>query len=124
MVVNRAQFEQLPMFATARELREHYTPWDYNEQAHEGDPEIMWEQKHEEVWDEGLYHQIADEGVKKPVNVHHTAHDRELLNGHHRVAAQYDADPEAFIPLNHTHDPFEHEPMLIPRHRGYNYGGA
>jgi hypothetical protein len=103
VTLNAQQFggEQLSMFATARDLRHNYTPGDYSADAHDGDPENMWEQKHDEAWEDGLYHQVSDEGVKTPVTVWHTDTSRNLHDGHHRVAAQYDADPDRLIPLNH-----------------------
>lgn len=101
MTLNESQFyEQLPMFATARELREG--------NATEGD---WWEDKHDEAWDTGLYHSVAMEGVHKPVNIRPSPgrHERWLINGHHRVAAQYDADPDALVPLNWTQRTFDNE---------------
>ena len=105
-------YEQLPMFAQAKELRYNYTPNDYT--VYEGDryddPEEMWEEKHEEAWDSGLYREVSQHGVQKPVNVMHSGRSaKKLLNGHHRVAAAVDSDPYSEIPLNHTTNAMEHE---------------
>lgn len=60
-----------------------------------------------------LHQSIAKDGVRSPVQIAAYREDTEdggegpnweefLRNGHHRVAAAYDIDPEMYIPVQYT----------------------
>lgn len=122
MVISKAQFPgQLSMFATARELR-------HGASNEADDFPDFWERKLEETkldqypdWhdsageripeDRRMWESIKKEGVRTPVSVSYVdvggKSVRRLNAGHHRVAAQYDIDPDRLIPLYHTDKLFD-----------------
>ena len=116
---------QLQMFMPARELQ-GMTPSDFNPQLghghHHGTLEGMWSNKLEESKAEeynieserSLHDRITSEGVKEPVQVTRTAADfgegtsrahlrnqDVLFDGHHRVAAAANIDPNMEVPVEH-----------------------
>lgn len=113
---SRAQFAQLPMFMTARELRHETTPGDFVARKF-GVPqsvEDMWDRKTREsesprndYWNdsnESLAALIRREGVKEPVWL---THERgmprpTLSDGHHRVAAAHRINPNSLLPVEHS----------------------
>lgn len=125
------QFHQLTMFHTARELRgggvgkflpadmEEVEDYDSDELDSDGTykmrPETedeAWERKGEEAEMSGLTEHIAEHGgVARPVDLsvgdrlvgHETG---TIMNGHHRVAAQHDVNPDALVPVNWTNRAF------------------
>ena len=113
---------QLQMFMPARELQ-GLTPSDFDPNrstSHTVDD--MWANKLEESKAEeynieserSLHDRIASEGVKEPVQVTRTAADfgegtirahlrnqDVLFDGHHRVAAAANIDPNMEVPVEH-----------------------
>jgi hypothetical protein len=95
---------QLRLFMTARELREHFDPsWgDF-----EGDEtaEQLWDRKLQASKDNGLYDDIKDIGVRVPVTITENPDGSEfkpeVKGGHHRIAAAYDINPDMEIPVNY-----------------------
>lgn len=64
-----------------------------------------------------LYDSIQMEGIEKPLSLgtaggHGSAGKREIVGGHHRLAAQADIDPNQPIPVVHYHDIWDarHDP--------------
>ena len=122
MTLNPRQFQQLPMFMTAREIQEQTTPLDKSP----GQPRArFWATRarsatHRHVVrndpDSGnLADSIRTEGVHRPVEISwgETAKKKpELANGHHRVAVSFEHDPDRLIPV--VHDAGE----------GYSWGAA
>lgn len=57
---------------------------------------------HKTLWEgQGLHESIASEGVREPVRIMHVGNDVSVLQGHHRIAAAHDVDPEMLIPVVH-----------------------
>jgi hypothetical protein len=53
---------------------------------------------------------IRSEGVKTPLSVSiRSDGQRWLANGHHRLAVMHDKDPEAYFPVTHEIDTFDHK---------------
>ena len=108
------QWKQLDMYKTAKELRHgklldveankvfdkmhstHLTPEHVIEQQ-------VMDQKLNEAKSTGLYDSIKNSGVLKPVYVSRNKHfgDGVLGDGHHRIAAAHDIDPNMLIPVEH-----------------------
>jgi hypothetical protein len=112
-----AQFEQLPMFMSAREITQQYAPaetdkhWLSGSQRSESSDEL-WDRKAKEAetgvygdrpyklrsGERGtLYDSIKEEGIEKPVPLGRT----QVIDGHHRVAAQFAIDPDKQVPVTH-----------------------
>ena len=125
------QWKQLDMYKTAKELRgstlldvEGAKVWDAGRTpAHEIEKTVM-DQKLGESRSSGLYDSIKAQGVTKPVyisNVKPSAYEKSsltsvikdvnpayippsgdiIMNGHHRIAAAHDIDPNMLIPVEH-----------------------
>ena len=125
------QWKQLDMYKTAKELRgstlldvEGAKVWDAGRTpAHEIDKTIM-DQKLGESRVTGLYDSIKAQGVSSPVYVTHnetSAYEKSsltsvikdvnpsyippsgniIMDGHHRIAAAHDIDPNMLIPVEH-----------------------
>jgi hypothetical protein len=103
------QWKQLDMYKTAKELRgstlldvEGAKVWDAGRTpAHEIDKTIM-DQKLGESRVTGLYDSIKAQGVSSPVYVtHNEKFGQTVGDGHHRIAAAHDIDPNMLIPVEH-----------------------
>lgn len=105
------QFEQLPMFMTARELRHGVESSDF---LGKGSDE-QWNDKASRATrtssgaddNSTLAEHIAKHGVMQPVAVYHSstvAGSKWLQNGHHRVATAYSQNPDSLIPVRHVED--------------------
>ena len=99
--------QQLAMFMTARELHDGSTvvPGDVeaNYSAHE-----MWSDKNKHnddaVGDSPTFSaQVSSVGVLRPVSVIHydDGGSPVLSDGHHRVQAAYDHNPDTYVPVSH-----------------------
>lgn len=111
--------EQLSMFMPAKTLRgmrphlgdieAETEAWgDYQEPGEAGPgmrnkKRFMWQVKLEESNDfDDLYGSIAQEGVHTPVVVQHYGKSKtRLAEGHHRVAAAYNINPNMEVPVEH-----------------------
>ena len=66
-----AQFKQLPMFMSAREIKSQYDPWhgdfEYDEDGNEETPRELWDRKYEESKESGVHLSVVEGGVKRPV---------------------------------------------------------
>lgn len=123
--------EQLRMFIPAKELRgynlnpydvehaqvEANEQWDYN--GREGPmPQVshedVWESKADEAGDSGLWNDIQESGVKRPVSLYHgqisAFGDRArvndpsmptIANGGHRAASANETDSDQLVPVKH-----------------------
>ena len=117
MELNPQQFgEQLDMFKPAREIVEGMHTGDFENNL--GDSSNFakhwgWQAKldeaktdrfyHTYAGKESLYDSVGRQGIKQPVAIRHWA-DRpgpQLANGHHRVAAAYDQNPDMLVPVVH-----------------------
>ena len=103
------QWSQLDLYKTAKELRhstlldvEGAKVWDAGRTpAAQVDKEIM-DQKLGESRKTGLYDSVKTEGVKKPVYVTNNKQFGQTVgDGHHRIAAAYDIDPNMLVPVDH-----------------------
>jgi hypothetical protein len=111
------QWKQLPMFMSGREITQQYAPaetdkhWLSGSQRSESSDEL-WSRKAKEAetgvygdrpyklrsGERGtLYDSIKEEGIQKPVPLGRT----QVIDGHHRVAAQFAIDPDKQIPVTH-----------------------
>lgn len=106
-MLNGAQFEQLPMFMSAREIHDHIPPGDL---INAGDtPEDLYARKLRQAKtyrynDDGgktLHESIAVEGVKEPVTIWSHHGFLRLGEGHHRVAVGMGTDPDRLLPVTH-----------------------
>jgi len=112
-----AQFEQLPMFMSGREITQQYAPaeddkhWINNKQRFENSDEL-WGRKAQESETGGhggrsyklnsgglgtLYESIKESGIQSPIPLGRT----QVIDGHHRVASQFAIDPDRQIPVTH-----------------------
>ena len=103
------QWKQLDMYKTAKELRatrlgdvESAKIWDAGRTpAHEIEKTVM-DQKLGESRVTGLYDSIKAQGVSSPVYVtHNEKFGQTVGDGHHRIAAAHDIDPNMLIPVEH-----------------------
>lgn len=95
----------------------HEGTWSFEEREHEYymDKEMQQDARYEEKLeayespDNSLYNQIAREGVKSPVSLNDPGNysrfgesgKPQVAGGHHRLAAQFDQDPEKLMPVLH-----------------------
>lgn len=109
MSVLGRQWQQLDMYKSAKELRgstlldvESAKVWDAGRTpAHEVEKTIM-DQKLGESRMTGLYDSIKAQGVSTPVYVSHSKKFGQTVgDGHHRIAAAHDIDPNMLIPVEH-----------------------
>ena len=69
--------------------------------AHQVEKEVMG-QKLGESRITGLYDSIKAQGVSTPVYVSHNAKFGQTVgDGHHRIAAAHDIDPNMLLPVEH-----------------------
>lgn len=131
MSVLGRQWQQLDMYKTAKELRatrlgdvETAKIWDAGRTpAHELEKNVM-NQKLTESRSSGLYDSIKAQGVSKPVfisNIKPSSYKKDgltslitlvnpayvppsgsiIMDGHHRIAAAHDINPNMLIPVEH-----------------------
>jgi hypothetical protein len=103
------QWRQLDMYKSAKELRsstlldvEAAKVWDAGRTpAHEIEKTVM-DQKLGESRKTGLYDSIKAQGVSTPVYVSNNPKFGQTVgDGHHRIAAAYDIDPNMLLPVDH-----------------------
>lgn len=94
---------QLKMFMTAREIISEYKPLE-GDYINEETADELWERKANESETNGLLESIRKHGVQIPVSLDHA--DKEVLGGHHRIAAQYRLNPDQFMPVNYETNPW------------------
>jgi hypothetical protein len=139
--LNPGQFQQLPMFMTARDIDRQYDP---NEGDRNVDESTGWVETTDELWDrkaqeakqdasgvgDGLsvHDSVLRHGVKSPVWLYHDERSIQgdlptVGNGHHRVAVLLHNDPDRLMPVLHgTHFFGELEkrsPKKTPDGKGY-----
>lgn len=102
------QFEQLRMLMTAKELHDmHSIDVQQTPESRFGGAfksmDAMWKAKKRENKADGFDKLIAAEGVKDPVSLTtgRGIEGRVIEDGHHRIQAAYDANPESFVPVEH-----------------------
>lgn len=113
--LNPQQFEQLPMFMSAHEIRSKYQPLEADHEEIEDYDEAtdhysstretsdeLWDRKAEEADDWGLTDNIREHGVHTPIPLN--VDNGQLANGHHRVAAMNDIDHHQLLPVLHVED--------------------
>lgn len=93
---------QLKMFMTAREIMDEYEPIGGDYIGGETTEEL-WERKADEAEANGLLDSIKKFGVQVPVSLDHEG--KEVMGGHHRIAAQHRLNPDQFIPINYETNP-------------------
>lgn len=92
---------QLKMFMTAREIVGEYKPWE-GDYINDESAEDLWERKANESETNGLLESIREHGVQIPVSLDHAG--KQVVGGHHRIAAQHRLNPDQFIPVNYEDD--------------------
>jgi hypothetical protein len=91
---------------TARDIVHNFVPGDYS-----GDPDDQdmlgdfWKNRYQQSkWSpmvsgsgekDSIYDSIEKEGQKKPVSLN--LETKEILDGHHRIAAMYHMNPDQFV---------------------------
>jgi hypothetical protein len=103
------QWQQLDMYKTAKELRgstlldvEGAKVWDAGRTDPKQIDKDVMDQKLGESRATGLYDSIKAQGVSSPVYVTHNARFGQTVgDGHHRIAAAHDIDPNMLIPVEH-----------------------
>jgi len=102
-LVQHLQAGQLPMFMTAPEIKEHFTPHEDEYEQYE-EPHTLWERKLGESKEtpykngKSRYTVFKEEGVKNPVDLRHDT--AEIYNGHHRIASMEKIDPKRLMAVN------------------------
>lgn len=109
-----AQFKQLPMFMSAREIKSQYDPWhgdfEIHEDGSEETPRELWDRKYLESMDYGHHMTIPKEGVRNPVALEVThpwwngSKKPEIMGGHHRIEVMSRHRPDALMPVEHVSD--------------------
>ena len=109
-----AQFKQLPMFMSAREIKSQYDPWhgdfEIHEDGSEETPRELWDRKYEESMDFGYHMTIPKEGVRRPVALESVDpwwngnKKPEIMGGHHRIEVMARHKPDALMPVEHVSD--------------------
>jgi hypothetical protein len=108
MIKPSRQWQQLDMWKTAKELRDS-TLLDVESMkvgregiSHEDmDKEVMG-RKLKDARSSGLYDSIKASGVSRPVYVtNNKKFGQTVGDGHHRIAAAHDIDPNMLIPVEH-----------------------
>jgi len=99
---------QFRMFIPAHELMS-FVPTDINEDDHEdatySESHGLLRQKRQEnteapMGQESLNKSVARHGVITPVSISENG-EKAILNGHHRIVAAYDANPNMEVPVRH-----------------------
>lgn len=110
---SRAQFSQLPMFMSAREIKSQYDPWhgDFEDDYETSDE--LWDRKYQEATlgkEPTLDKQVLREGVKRPVALEvvdpwwNGNKKPEIMGGHHRIEVMSRHRPDALMPVEHVSD--------------------
>lgn len=101
---------QLRMFMSARDIGDYVDAYGDvgdntgglpHEAMRAANPGAV-ERKINNMGGSGMGDSIAAEGVKKPLDITHRGAERHLVNGHHRLIAQSQADPDRLMPVVHT----------------------
>jgi hypothetical protein len=102
------QWEQLPMFMSANEIINTHTLGDQDVEHHESKEDVLTRKLDEAYEDDhGLYDgdlasDIRKNGIEKPVDLLRIGNEDLLVDGHHRLAVQYDWNPDdVSIPVKH-----------------------
>jgi hypothetical protein len=98
------QFEQLPMFMSAREIHRNFAPGDRGGEIGPHADARIWNKKLQEAKDEGLESSVRQQGVQKPVDLELAG--QSVLNGHHRIAAAVHTGADQLVPVLH-HENFK-----------------
>jgi hypothetical protein len=101
---------QLKLFMSAREIGDSVSAYgDFGQNPgglpHEAMRTIssdVLERKKNNFGRSGLQESVQTHGVKKPLDITHDSGGMMLANGHHRLIAQSQADPDRLIPVVHT----------------------
>jgi hypothetical protein len=111
----------MKLFMTAGELMDHPSgDTDYHEPMSENFTGLFEEKLEESIHgpetgthgfhafdgEETLYNSVKKHGVKNPVEISYSGDKEMLTDGHHRVAAAYDINPQMFIPVTYEDNPF------------------
>ena len=116
--LSKAQWHQTEMFKTAKELYGHelndveaeHSRLKLQEGIEREDHDMdvkgyVMARKLDETKKNGMYNRIKDRGVEEPVKLgqgHWGVYQRGVVSdGHHRIAAAYDIDPNMLIPVEH-----------------------
>lgn len=116
--LNDQQFQQLPMFMSAHEIKATHAPHDrlhvptsMKEHRPETDNEV-WDRKVEEAWvapgrgDRSLRQVIHDNDGRqsRPMSLNPTAKPPTVIGGHHRIAVMDEEFPDTLMPVVHHTD--------------------
>lgn len=105
-----AQFRQLPMFMSAREIKSQYDPWHGDFEDDYETPGELWDRKYEESVDFGYHMTIPKEGVRRPVALEvvdpwwNGNKKPEIMGGHHRIEVMSRHKPDSLMPVEHFDD--------------------
>ena len=109
--LSRPQWEQLPMFMFAGELKGKANYSDDGLSQNAKLNSRVWDKKLKESkkGKNSLYKSIESEGVKEPIEVRHhlnkslfiPANSYEIYNGHHRLAAAAAINPNMLVPVDY-----------------------
>lgn len=91
--------EQLRMFMSAREIHSGFAPGDRRGEMGPGADARIWARKLGEARDDGLVASVRSAGVQKPVELLHS--EQAVIDGHHRVAAAMNTNPDQLVPVIH-----------------------
>lgn len=102
------QFQQLPMFMSAREIQADWAPGETSPITGQVD-DTLWTAKADEARQSGLTESIRREGVRDPVTLdfndpHPSGRGSSgpaVYGGHHRIAASAEIDPDRLMPVLH-----------------------
>ena len=107
MALNHHQFR---MFIPARELMEFAAVDAPDEISYSEAYGVLAQKRRENTYsmfqrgnveEEPLIKSVAKEGVRTPVNiVEHGSSGNAILNGHHRIVAAYDVNPDMEVPVD------------------------
>lgn len=92
--------QQLAMYHTAKDL--YHMPMG-DEHVFETKRDLV-DQKLGESVKSGLLNSIKKQGVQKPVEIYHEdgTNEKWLEDGHHRVIAAHEVNPNMLVPVEHT----------------------
>jgi len=118
------QFEQLPMFMSAREIMRKYEPLGHDKEMDRAPLEsnkTLWSRKLDYAKSWGFPEELKRDGVQEPVELglhaghHYWTHNEdgeinkspyvtkkpEIMSGHHRVISMMYAAPDTYMPVTH-----------------------
>jgi ParB-like nuclease domain len=98
-MISQGQFEQLPMFMTAKELgKTHMGDLIF----HEGGSRSLLNKKYKQSEASGLASDIQKNGIQQPVSIFHDDNgNKTLIDGHHRLSVAKKMGPNTLIPVQH-----------------------